>query len=170
MVKLTSDAVDKLLDKYNSDISKLRDKIDSCSTYVAAITENAKELAPEFDFVATVSQIEELEKKIIKLKHARNIFNNTTEVVEGMTVDQVLVRMAMLNRQRSIYAKMANRLPKERVNSRLSATKEIEYTYVNYKIEDAKNKSDAVEAEIYKLRQALNIVNSTVTFDVDIEL
>jgi len=167
---LTSDAVDKLIDKYTSDIYKLNERISSCATYVAAISEDEKSLAPEFDFMATVNQIEELESKIITLKHARNAFNNSTEVVAGVTVDQALIKMAMLNKKKNTYINLAGRLPKERVHSRLTTAKEIEYTYVNYNIEDAQQKADEIESELSRLRQPLNIVNSTKTFEVDIEV
>lgn len=170
MITITSDGVDKLIDKYNADIEELTDEINNRAVYTAAVTEDEKELAPAFDFCDTVKSIEILEDKVIKLKHARAMFNTTTEVYNGMTVDMCLTRMNMIMRQKGMYAKYAKKLPKERVNSRLQATKEIEYVYTNYEISDAKRKYMALQDELLEIRKALNVVNSSKEFEVDIDM
>lgn len=170
MIKITSDAADKLIDKLNSDIDELIEDIKNRAVYTAAITEDEKELAPSFDFCDSIKQIELLEEKIIKLKHARAVFNTTAMVYNGMTVDMCLTRMKMIMNQKGLFDKYARRLPKERVVNRISSAKEIEYMYTNYKISDAKKKALSLQDELFEIRKALNVVNSSVEFEVDIDM
>ena len=45
-----------------------------------------------------------------------------------------------------------------------SINKDIEYTYLNYDLEDAKKKYDSVYTEISEIQEELNIVNSSAEY------
>ena len=68
--------------------------------YVAA--NNEEPVIPEYDFEKVSKTLAEIDEKILKLKHALNLHNATSEVQVGdelMTIDMILVRMAQLNRR-----------------------------------------------------------------------
>ena len=69
----------------------------------------------------------------------------------------------------SHLSKLATRQKKIR---NTSINKDIEYTYLNYDLEDAKKKYDSVYTEISEIQEELNIVNSSAEykFEIDIDL
>ena len=87
----------------------------------------------------------------------------------GLTVGDNIIRLAILEREKSIYSKLATRQKKIR---NTSINKDIEYTYLNYDLEDAKKKYDSVYTEISEIQEELNIVNSSAEykFEIDIDL
>lgn len=87
----------------------------------------------------------------------------------GLTVGDNIIRLAILEREKSIYSRLATRQKKIR---NTSINKDIEYTYLNYDLEDAKKKYDSVYTEISEIQEELNIVNSSVEykFEIDIDL
>lgn len=170
MIKLTSDEAQKLISKLRTKESDLNQSMSNLSTYVAAIVEDPNELRPDFDFKSAVDEIENLDKNIIKIQHAKNQFNIVTVLPDlDMTIDEALVRLSHLNKMYSIYHRMASKQKKERNTSRLG-NKDIEYIYTNYEPSDAKEIADKMLDEIHKIQKVLNYVNSTVSFDVDIEV
>lgn len=165
---MTSDGIDKLVKKLESDKKALMDSLESRGIFIAAVTEDVENLRPQFDFTQTVTKIENIENEILTLKHARNKFNNET-VLEGvgLTIDKALVRMSVINRQKSVFERLSTRMPRERVNG--FNKKEIEYSYTNYNIDDAKKKYDELTSELMQIKEALNLANSTLTIEVDIQ-
>lgn len=164
---MTSDYAQKMIKKLEEEKSVLRSDISKYSTYVVAISEgDPEELRPEFDFKTTVEKIAEIEKQIMKIKHARNMFNATT-MLNGteMTVDEALIRMAVLNKTYKNYASMGNARQKERSRSYGDT---IEYTYTNYDIAYAKELGDSMYNELLEIQEKLNLLNSTIAFEVEI--
>ena len=128
---------------------------------------NPEELRPEFDFTATVDGIRSIDEKIRKIKHARNVFNTTTVLPEEkMTVDEALVLMATLNNNYGYFADLGNRQPKTR--NRTQYKGEIEYTYTNYNIGEAKKLAKDMYERILEIQSKLNLVNSTYNFEIDL--
>ena len=156
MIKVTSDAANKLIKKLEQEKGILTDKISKMSTFIVAITEN-------------ISQIDEIDKKIITIRHAKSVFNNSVVMKNGFTVGDNIIRLAILEREKSIYSRLATRQKKIR---NTSINKDIEYTYLNYDLEDAKKKYDSVYTEISEIQEELNIVNSSAEykFEIDIDL
>lgn len=170
MIKVTSDEAQKLISKLRTKETDLSQKMSSLSTYVAAIVENPDELRPDFDFKSAVAEIENLDTNIIKIQHAKNQFNTVTILPDlDMTIDEALVRLSHLNKMYSVYHRMASKQKKERNSSRIG-NKDIEYIYTNYEPSDAKEIADNMLDEIHKIQKVLNYVNSTVSFDVDIDV
>ncbi|HAU86586.1 MAG TPA: hypothetical protein DCW90_14185 [Lachnospiraceae bacterium] len=173
MIKVTSDAANKLIKKLEQDKSILVDKISKMSTFVVAVTENYDQIKAEqeaeFNLNEVIAKIDEIDEKIITIRHAKSTFNNSTVMKNGLTVGDNIVRLAILEREKGIYSGLATRQKKKR---NTSLNKDIEYTYLNYDLEDAKKKYDSVYAEISETQEELNIVNSSAEykFEIDIDL
>lgn len=173
MIKVTSDAANKLIKKLEQEKGILTDKISKMSTFIVAITENYDQIKAEqeaeFNLNETISQIDEIDKKIITIRHAKSVFNNSVVMKNGLTVGDNIIRLAILEREKGIYSGLATRQKKKR---NTSLNKDIEYTYLNYDLEDAKKKYDSVYTEISEIQEELNIVNSSAEykFEIDIEL
>jgi len=166
-MKLTSAEAAKMLRKLNDDLEALRVRESASEVFVAAISENVEDVRPEYDFAKTREEEELLAGQIRKLKHALNVFNATTEVSGfGMTIDAMLVYIPQLTNTRNRLAAMKRRLPKERVEAGFrSASNIIDYRYANYDIAAAQAAYDEVSNRLAKAQTALDLVNSTVTFE-----
>lgn len=167
-MQITPDGAYKLILKLENDKKSLIERIDKVSTFVVAVSEgDPEELRPDFDLKSTVEEIKQIEEKIIKIKHQRNLFNATTVLPETeMTIDEALVKMAVLNREYSRYVAMGRAESKERVVAFGNSKVDIEYRYTNYPIEVAKKIGDQVYTELQKIQTGLNRVNSTYTFEI----
>lgn len=173
MIKVTSDAANKLIKKLEQEKGILTDKISKMSTFVVAVTENYDQIKAEqeaeFNLNETISQIDEIDKKIITIRHAKSVFNNSVIMKNGLTVGDNIIRLAILEREKGIYSGLATRQKRKR---NTSLNKDIEYVYLNYDLEDAKKKYDSVYTEISEIQEELNIVNSSAEykFEIDIDL
>ena len=163
---MTSDYAQKIIKKLEEEKSQLISNISNYSTFVVSILEgNPEELRPEFDLKATVEKIEEIENKILKIKHAKNLFNANTKI-DGteLTIDAALIRMAILNKNYKRYMDMGNKQMKTRKSSYGDS---VEYTYTNYDIAYAKELGESMYNELLSLQEKLNLINSTIAFEVE---
>lgn len=171
MIKVTSDAANKLIKKLEQEKGILTDKISKMSTFVVAVTENYDQIKAEqeaeFNLNEVIAQIDEIDKKIITIRHAKSVFNNSVVMKNGLTVGDNIVRLAILEREKSIYSGLATRQKKKR---NTSLNKDIEYVYLNYDLEDAKKKYDSVYTEISEIQEELNIVNSSAEYKFEINI
>lgn len=170
---VTSDGANKILKQIEERKSILMDEMNTLSTYVAAVTENPKNARPDFDFKKVVEELANLDEKIIKIKSAKTKFNNETEITVGdeiMTIGEVLVRMPILNKYVELYKKLSTNQEKSRVPDAFGRKNVIEYKYVNYDLKDASDEYCKAQKKLVTLQQALNIVNVTGTFEIDVEM
>lgn len=171
MIKVTSDAANKLIKKLEQEKGIFTDKISKMSTFVVAVTENYDQIKAEqeaeFNLNETILQIDEIDKKIITIRHAKSMFNNSVVMKNGLTVGDNIIRLAILEREKNIYSRLATRQKKTR---NTSINKDIEYTYLNYDLEDAKKKYDSVYTEISEIQEELNIVNSSAEYKFEINI
>lgn len=167
-MQITPDGAYKLILKLENDKRALIEKRDKVATFVVAVSEgDPEELRPDFDLKSTVEEIKQIEEKIIKIKHQRNLFNATTVLPETeLTIDEALIKMAILNREYSRYVEMGRAESKERVLSFGSGKADIEYRYTNYPIEVAKKIGDQMYTELQQIQTKLNRINSTYTFEI----
>ena len=133
--------------------------------------EKIEDVRPEYDYAAVQLQLRELEDKIRKIKHAINQFNLTQVVPEfNMTIDQMLVYIPQLTARKNKLNRMRSRLPKERVQGGMSRMSGIvEYEHSNYDIKQAEADYAAVSDGLARAQNALDAVNSSVTFSAEIE-
>lgn len=167
---VTPDAAQKLIKKYEEEKSLIQKNIDKFSTFVVAISEGDPEkLRPSFDLKQSLEELHKINDTIIRIKHARNIFNTHTLIPDlKITIDEALIRMAMLTKEYNKYSAMGNRQEKERQFS-LNRSQDIEYSYTNYDIQYAKEVGRKMYEEILFIQEKLNLVNSTYTFEVALD-
>lgn len=171
MTKMTSAYANKMLKKLDEDKAYWR-KVESESyLYTAAADEGP--LVPEYDYADVAAKIEEIDEKIRRIKHAINLANVTGQIPVGdkvMSVDTILVKMAQLNRRKSILDDMRKRQPKTRLNTSYVSMKKgtVEYMYINYDLELAKREYERIDSEIAEMQLQLDKYNQTVEFEVEI--
>ncbi len=168
-MKMTSSQAHKLIRQLGDELKTLEAREAKTRTFVAATVEDIESVRPEYDYDATQTAIIELQNKIRKVKHRLNVFNATT-VVPGfdMTIDMMLVYMPQLTHRKSRLAHMKTAMPKERMEGCYSRSSSIiEYSYANYDIDKANADYLAVSDELARAQTALDLINSTVEFELD---
>lgn len=166
-MQYTSAEAAKLLRRLNDMKASLESNESQSSTFRAAISEDIEAARPAYDYAQTQAELADIDSKIRKVKHAINAFNIAQEVPGfGMTIDQMLVYIPQLSRKMAKLANMKNRLPKTREYIRVAGI--IEYSYANYDVEEASKDYDAVSDELARAQTALDVVNNSVKFEIDI--
>ena len=168
-MKYTSAAANKLIRRLNDDKEFYLQKEQEAKAYVAAVDETP--VIPEFDYAENARQIEEIDDRIARLKHAVNVHNALARIDVGgeiMSVDEILVRMAQLNQRQITLDEMRKTLPKQRVESGYG-TKTIkpEYRYINYDLELVRKDYEHVSSTIIAMQLALDKYNQTVEFEAE---
>lgn len=171
MAKMTSAYANKVLKKLNEDKEFFRKKETEGCLYVAALDEEP--VIPEYDYASVAAAIEEIDEKIVKIKHAINVINITSEIQVGnkvMTVDAILIKMAQLNNRKYVLDRMRKQEPKTRLNSGMYSNRKTapEYQYINYDLELIKKEYERIDLEIATMQIALDKHNQTFEFEVEI--
>ena len=169
-MKLTSSQAVKLLRRLNEEYAMLVEEEASSRAFTAAIQEDIETVRPPYNFASFQEKLDAIDTKIRVIKHAINRFNTTHEVPGfGMTIDEVLVCLPQLTRKKDKLAKMSRRLEKERVDSCYgSSSTNIEYTYANYNVQEAREMLAEVSEMQGRLQTALDIVNTQEIMEIDI--
>lgn len=171
MITVTSAEAHKLLNKLNDEYTHLLRKETQSSVFNAAVGEDIESCRPEYSFADTQSKLDAIESRIRIIKHAVNIFNTTTVIPEfGVTIDDALVLIPLLNKKKSKLSAMKSKMPKERVAAGYRTSGVIDYQYINYDIKDVEEDYKEVSDRLAGLQTALDRVNSTVTFEIDVKL
>ena len=171
MQKLTSAYANKVLKSLEEDKAFWVNKEEASSTYVVA--NNEEPVVPEYDYAQVANTIATIDKKIAIIKHALNVANATARVMVGdveMSIDTILIKMAQLNKRKSVLDTMRKRLPKarEEQSSYMSRNTVPEYRYINYDLELIKQEYEVVSKAIMEMQMALDRYNQTVQFEVNI--
>ena len=169
-MQYTSASLNKLLKQTSDELERIKKIEGSTSTFLVAIGEKVEDARPEYNYTETQAKINELDAKVRKIKHAINVFNSTT-VVDGfdMTIDELLVLIPQLTKQRTKLSGMVNRPEKVRQEpDRYYGKSIIEYSYVNYDIEQAKADYDKVNDMLTKAQLALDKLNNSVVIELDV--
>lgn len=166
-MKYTSAAANKLI-KILEDKKQYLLQIESNnSTYVLA--QDEKQDIPEYDFKQCNQEVDEIDLKIRTLKHALNVFNTTTVLPIGITIDEALVEMAQLNNKIYRLDNMRKAKNKNRLSGINAARRDIaEYEYLNYDPKDVDKIYEENYNRIQQIQLALDKVNQTVEFEVDV--
>ena len=171
MQTMTSAYANKMLKSLEEDKVFWVNKEAASSTYVASI--NEEPVVPEYDYTEVAATIAALDEKIAIIKHALNVTNATAKVQVGdieISIDTILIKMAQMNKRKSVLDQMRKQLPKSREeqHSYMSRNAVPEYRYINYDLELIKKEYEAVSKTIMEMQMALDKYNQTVQFEVDI--
>ena len=168
-MRVTSSQAAKLLRQLNDELRALQLKEANSCSFVAAIQEDVESVRPAYNFKEMRDAQAEVECKIRKVKHAINVFNTTTIIPDfNITIDEMLVYLPQLNRQCEVLSKMRDAMPKVRVSSGYSSGNIIDYKYANYDIEEVGRYYAELSDTLAKAQSVLDLVNSTVEFEIDI--
>lgn len=171
MTKITSAFANKLIRKLNEDKEYFQAKEQEGYLYVAALDEEP--VIPDYDYATVAAEIEEIDEKIVRIKHAVNVSNATNRLQVGnkeLTVDMILIKMSQLNKRKLILDQMRKHQPKVRINSGLYSSKKTtpEYQYINYDLDLIKSEFERIDQEITQMQIALDHYNQIFEIDVDI--
>ena len=171
MQTMTSAYANKMLRSLEEDKAFWVNKEAASSTYVVAI--NEEPVVPEYDYAEVAATIANIDEKIAIIKHALNVTNATARVLVGdveMSIDTILIKMAQLNKRKSVLDMMRKQLPKARVGKAVYMPQNSvpEYKYINYDLELIKKEYESISVKIMEMQMALDKYNQTVQFEVDI--
>ena len=169
-MRCTSAEANKLLKKLYEEREMLSREEAQASVFVAATVENVGDVRPAYSFDEMNERINGVEQKILKVKHAINVFNTTTEI-DGfdMTIDEMLVFIPQLTAQKERLKTMSNRLPMQRKSQKYGEKSNfIEYEYANYNTEVALEMFKKISDVLVDAQLALDKVNTTKTMKIDI--
>ena len=102
--------------------------------------------------------------------NVNNVTNRIDIGGEQMTIDEILVRMAQLNKRKAFLDSLRKRAPKTRIGSvTFSARKTApEYEYINYDLALVKEDYERIDAQIAAMQIALDKYNQTFEFEVEL--
>lgn len=169
-MKMTSAEANKLLKKWNDEYAALSYREGRSKEFHAAMGEDVESVRPAYQYREVQEELDQLENKIRKLKHAINVFN-VTHVVEGfdMTVDEMLVYIPQLTKRKMKLADMSSKLPKARVEDHYGRQSNIiDYVYINYELEVVTADLEKVIDELSRAQIALDILNHSDLLDVEV--
>ncbi len=171
-MQYTSSQAGKILRKLNDDHAALLKKEEMSKDFLVSFGENADSVRPEYDFLSTQKELEELERKIRIVKHALNMFNSQTLIPEfGITIDEMLVLIPQLSKRKQKLSAMKGKLPKMREQgvggfSRVSAV--VEYRYLNYEVAKVESEYEKVVELLAKAQMSLDMVNNSQVLEIDL--
>jgi hypothetical protein len=168
---MTSAYANKVLKKLAEDKEYWRKKENEGCTYVAAVDEEP--VIPNYDYETVAGEIAAIDEKMVRIKHAINLNNATNRIAVGdaeMTIDEILVRMAQLNKRKVVLDTMRKQEPKTRISSGLYSARKTapEYEYINYDLDLVKREYKRIDAQIAEMQIALDKYNQTYEFEVQI--
>ena len=167
-MKYTSAEAGKLLKKLNDEHASILLREENGKEFLAAVGEDIESVRPGYDFATTQVALNEIETKIRKVKHALNVFNSTTVIPEfGMTIDEMLVYIPQLTMRKNKLARMKDRLPKVREQTRVNSSI-LDYLYLNYDTKEITAAYEEVCDTLVKAQTALDAVNMNQTLEIDL--
>lgn len=165
---VTSKEANKMLHELETELNHLLSEEDQAKSFLAAVGEDIESCRPKYNYEETQLAINSVDNKIIKLKHSINKFNTET-IVDGFnkTIDEMLIYIPQLTQRSHKLNIMQNKLPKTREALNMRSTI-IDYRYVNYDIDKVKQDYKATVDELHRAQIALDTVNVTKQFEVNI--
>lgn len=161
-MKITGAEVNKMIKRLNYEKKLLIDQEREGSCYV--FVKGGTDFVPEYDFDAVQQGIEEIDRKVVILKHALNLFNSSYVLLNGETIDQGLVRMAQLENRRERLERLAKVRCRKRRHTKNGTI--AEYGCANYDVNKVRKILTDIVSEIEEIQLQLDRINSTVLIDV----
>lgn len=163
-VTLTSAQANKMIKTLNEKINFIKMKEKNTQVFNAAVGEQIEDIRPDYSYSDTQKELDELSRRVRKIKHAINVFNTTTEIQPfGITIDEALVLIPQLTSKKLKLFEMKSRSEKKRYCTTGSI---IDYIIANYDISAAEKDYDEVSDYLFNLQNALDTINQTETFEV----
>lgn len=165
MITISSAYANKLLKKLMEEKNFIISTENKRKTYTVYASET-NVVVPEYNFLNTQKQLKNIDEMILKIKHALNIFNTTTEIMDGLTIDEALVKMSIISNRLSNLKYMCDI---QEIESGSNYKGETYKTYANFDHDDVKSTYNSLSKELSEIQLALDKTNMNNTFDVDID-
>ena len=167
-MKMTSKMLARKLEELEQKRKDLIEFEANHAKFNKAHNEKIEDVRPgTYNFIETSSQLNDVMMEIAKYKHALNVFNSTTTIGNGFTIDTVLILLPLLKERKQQLQDYRTFPEKKRVQDRFGSYAIIDYTHRNYKKEDAQQEYDRLTDTINSLQDELDLVNSTKEFEVE---
>lgn len=168
---MTSAYANKLLKQLDDEKAYLLSMEKSGSTYIAPAGEEKPDT--DYDYQETQKKLSEIDDRIVRIKHAVNLSNVTSHIRIGdemMTIDEILVRMAQLNKRKNILDAMRKLKDGERQGRGFfdSGVAVPEYKYLAFSMQDVREDYARISKEIMEMQLALDRHNQIDEFEVDL--
>ena len=166
----TSASAGKYLKALEEEKANLLRRERECCTYV--VGEGEEPCPPAYDYADTRARVAEIDAKTLRLRHALHLFNGET-VLEGpgITIDEALILMAQLSRERQVLASMRARQPRTRLGAPSwhapARAASVEWQVASYDPAEADRDWREVSDRIAELQLAVDLANQTITFEAD---
>ena len=163
-VKMSISEAQKMIRLKKEQVQELLEQERRISTTSYLRDENPMESM--YDFVKFQKEISEIYETILRIKHSINTFNLNT-VLNGFefTIDVALVRLSILNEQKSRLKKMKT---KDALFRRTRPDGTVEFTKLNYDLNDVKQEYDKIDEEIKGIQLSLDSMNMSSYIEVEI--
>ena len=149
-----AEVIKKIKDLEEQKQEILADEQKNCTTTYQTETDM---IDTGYDFESTRKAVENLNREIMKLKHALNVSNSTVTVGEfNLTIGECLVYMAQLNNEKNVLERMSRNRSKSRASLYNGS---VEYTITNYDVEICKAELNDIKETVRKLQLAIDRVN-----------
>ncbi len=170
IMKYTSAEANKLLKKLVEEYEALKLKESQTKDFLATMNENPDSIRPKYNFKSVQTNLYSYEEKIRKIKHALNKFNVSTVIPEfNITIDEMLVLIPQLTKQKAKLSAMKSRLPKMREKQvGYGNSGVIDYRYINYDIDEVEKEYEKVCEKLSSAQLALDKINSSIEFEIEI--
>jgi len=166
---ITSAAASKMIKTLQEDKMYLLEIEENASTYIKVV--GYEDIKPTYNYEEVRAELVNIDRKIAHIKHALNLFNCTTKLPGfDITIDEGLVRMAQLNKEKTRLDVMRKRLPISRMKAVGfgESNSLVEYVCTNYDIEIVQKDYMEVSEQIKRIQLALDDVNQTIEFQLDL--
>ena len=165
----TSNELQKKIDKLMDEKNKIQNLLLKNSEFTASISEDVEILKAEnaFDLENAVNEIETYNAKIMKIKHAKNVFNSIYKLPCGYTIDEAIIRTGIIYELKNRLYNLSVKKSKERKSN--TTMREPEYIYTTYDISYAEDVYQKLFDEVQTIQNELNNINATVQIEVDVD-
>lgn len=166
-MKVNSDTAHKILKNTQSEVERILGTERENRTY--AHSPNEEPIRVNYSFEETQTELEALNGKIGRIKHAIGLFNQTTEIeVEGekMTIDEALSQMKWLNSRKKDLDSMLAIPEVQRQNTYGNKLPDI--VHRNFDAKAVQATYERISNKLIATQQAINIANLTVMFEIEL--
>lgn len=124
---------------------------------------DGKEVKTEgYNFIETRKKVNEIDDEIAQIRHALNLFNTTTIVMDNITIDMALVELAQKNRELDIVRGLRGRAKE----SYESGYRESYIRKTNYSHDEVDKYHQILMKEIHTLQMKIDEANIVHRFTV----
>ena len=165
---MSLDSANKTVKLLKAEQSRILEEERNNNTYSYFLGEEI--YAPNYDFASTQEKLSRISDAIIKIKVAVRKYNTEHILKDNMTVDEAILRLAFLSKEKEKYDNMRKIAPKTRVNGSYRSSSVSEYRVANFSIEEVQARYVKVYEEVVTLQDSINAFNLLNIIDVDVDI